>query len=149
MLSNEEFMRQRAAKLNSEKIKKEKQEKQEIKQDYTSNKSVFNKRLDKDTKQAYLNTFNNYKPAFYISIPFCIIISLAATTCLLLMGLIRSSFILWSTVLLFFVILYAGVVTYFMKVAVNRHGVTTTNIESLRRQIRQEVEEELRREMRR
>ena len=141
MLSNEEFMRQRAAKLNNDKIKEE--QKQE--NDYTSKKSVYNKRLDKKTQAKYIEQFDNYKVVMYLSIPFCIIISLAATFCLLLMGLIKAVWLIWVIAIIFFIILYAGIITFFMRRGVNVKD-DKDEYERLKAQIRKEVEAELRAE---
>lgn len=142
MLSNEEFQRQRAAKLNTEKIKEEQKQQQT---DYTSDKSIYNKRLDKKTQAKYIEQFDNYKVVMYLSVPFCIIISLAATFCLLLMGVIKTIWLIWVIAIIFFIILYAGIITFFM-----RRGVSVKDnkdeYERLKAQIRKEVETELRAE---
>ena len=135
-MTNEEFQRQRAASLNNVK-------KTEEKEDYQTNRSTINRRLDNKTKYRYLDLISKYKIVLYLSLPICFVMALSATICLVMMGLIKSSFILWVVTILMFILLYSTVVSLVIYKGIVKREEKKDEYEKLKKKIREEYLREL------
>ncbi len=120
MLSKEEFNRQRAEKLAS--VNNE--------NDYQSNRSVYNRRINNAQMKAYEKELKSRTLLYIISIPFCVIIALAASMALVLMGVVTETFFMWLSTIIMFIILYSGILAYSLRSTVRQIDVNVKNNDS-------------------
>ena len=120
MLSKEEFNRQRAEKLAS--VNNE--------NDYQSNRSVYNRRINNAQMKAYEKELKSRTLLYIISIPFCVIIALAASMALVLIGVVTETFFMWLSTIIMFIILYSGILAYSLRSTVRQIDVNVKNNDS-------------------
>ena len=138
MLTNKEFMRQRAAKLNMDSSKK-----QIKKQKDYENGNILNTRFNElEDEWKYKNLISKYKAVFYLSIPLCLIVALFASCALIFLGVIKSNLMLGISVVIMFIFLYALVITGILKNRINKQQKTDER-DILKAQLRAEIMKEL------
>lgn len=142
MLSNDEFMRQRAAKLKTDEQKKQQNK------DYQSDNNIMNRRLDdldKEKVYKYKKLISRYKIIFYLSLPVCLVIAFCASLALVLMGVIRTKMLLILATLIIFIFLYALIVSLIITGKVKKEE-EKESYEQLKEKIRAEVMKEIEKE---